>query len=464
MLYPVILSGGSGTRLWPLSREDYPKQFQKLTGDLSLLQHTALRVKDTARYHAPIIICNEAHRFIVAEQLRALDITPKAIVLEPEGRNTAPAAALAALIALTESPDAQLFLLPSDHYIQNVAAFGKDVASAAALAAKGKLVTFGITPSAPETGYGYIHKGKGHKVRQFVEKPDAKTAKSYVKSGDYYWNSGMFLFPAALYLQELNARAPEMVALCKDALGSARDDLDFTRPDAAIFKNIRADSIDYAVMEHTHHAAVIAAGFDWQDLGAWDALGALGTKDKAGNVVQGSSVALDCRNAFLRSDGPLVAAIGLDDVMVIATSDAVLVAPKNRAQQVKELVGELKKQGRTEATSHRLVYRPWGFYEGLYTGNRFQVKRLMVKPGGRLSLQKHQHRAEHWVVVEGTAHVTRDNQELTVKENESVYIPIGSTHRIENKGTDPLTLIEVQSGNYLGEDDIVRLDDVYGRT
>lgn len=470
LIHPVILSGGAGTRLWPLSREGYPKQFLPLMGEHSLLQQAILRVQKPGQFAAPILVCNESHRFLVAEQLRTIGVTPAAIILEPEGRNTAPAAAIAAHFALKADKNAQILVLPSDHYIDDTAQFQEDVAVASEAAKAGYLATFGIKPTQPETGYGYIRRGAAlkspagtHKLEAFVEKPDRKKAAAYIKTGKYYWNSGMFLFPAALYLEELKKRQPEMATLSAAALSNAQKDLDFLRPDAEIFKEIASDSIDYAVMEHITNGAVVPARFGWQDLGAWDALYDLEKKDKNKNVLLGHVHAEGVKGSYIRSEDKLTAVIGLKDIMVITTDDAVLVAPRKDAQKVKELVSALKAQNLPEATTHRRVFRPWGYYEGLCTGSRFQVKRLVVKPGGKLSLQQHRHRAEHWVVVSGNALVTRNNEEFAVNENESVYIPIGSTHRIQNPGKIPLAIIEVQTGTYLGEDDIVRLSDTYGR-
>lgn len=469
-IYPVILSGGVGTRLWPLSREKMPKQLLALTDDKTLLQKTVQRISGQPEFAAPIIICNEEHRFAIAEQMRAIGITPHAIILEPEGRNTAPAAAIAAQYLLREEENPLMLLLPADHFISDVKGFQQDVRLAAAAALEGKLVTFGLKPTSPETGYGYIEMGKPLKshsgvnsIKAFVEKPNKATAAKYVKSGNYLWNSGMFLFSARGYLDELDRLQPGISQGAVAVLSQSRDDLDFLRLPADAFANLPSISIDYAVMEHTSHGAIVPGRFDWRDLGAWDALWEMEAKDNEKNALLGNVIALDTKGSYIRSEGMLTAVLGLENVMVITTEDAILVAHRDKAQAVKDLVAEMKRRDLPEATTHRVVYRPWGMYEGLYTGNRFQVKRLVVKPGGKLSLQKHHHRAEHWVVVKGTAQVTRGNEQITAQENESIYIPIGMVHRVENPGKIPLTLIEVQSGSYLGEDDIVRLEDTYGR-
>lgn len=464
-MIPVILSGGSGTRLWPLSREAYPKQFLPLVGSDSLLQATWHRVAPLATA-APLVVANEEHRFMVAEQLREAGCETGTILLEPVGRNTAPAIAVAALEAMALGDDPLLLVLPSDHVITDVARFHTAVRQAQPAAEEGQLVTFGIVPAGPETGYGYIRAAAGEGVRAveaFVEKPDADTAAGYVASGAYFWNSGMFLFRASRYLQELARFRPQMLAACREAHAKARRDPDFVRLDREAFAASPSDSIDYAVMEKTDAAAVLPMDAGWNDVGSWSALWAIAGQDADGNAHRGDVIAQDCRNTLAWSDGRLLALLGLDDVVVVNTTDAVLVARKDRVQDVKGIVATLKQQQRPEAAVHRRVYRPWGSYDAVDAGERFQVKRITVKPGAALSLQMHHHRAEHWVVVKGTARVTRGDEVLLLSENQSAYIPIGVRHRLENPGKVPLELIEVQSGSYLGEDDIVRYDDVYGR-
>jgi mannose-1-phosphate guanylyltransferase/mannose-6-phosphate isomerase len=450
-ILPVILSGGSGTRLWPLSREAYPKQFLPLTGERTMLQATWLRVADVAA-HPPIVVANESHRFVAAEQLQQAGTAPSAILLEPIGRNTAPAIAAAALEARRNGDDPLLLVLPSDHLINDIARFHQAIAQAAAIAEQGKLVTFGIQPTAPETGYGYIKAVAGdgpRAIERFVEKPDLATAETYVASGEYYWNSGMFLFRASRYLEELERLQPQILAACRTAWEKARRDTDFIRLDADAFKASPSDSIDYAVMEKTGDAAVVP-------------LRDVSEQDADGNAHRGDVIAIDCRNTFAYGDR-LIAMVGLEDVIVVETNDAVLVGKSDRMQEVKDVVAQLKADGRSEATWHRKVYRPWGAYDSIDHGERFQVKRITVKPGGTLSLQMHHHRAEHWIVVSGTAEVTRGDEVLLLTENQSTYIPLGVTHRLRNPGKLPLELIEVQSGSYLGEDDIVRFEDTYGR-
>ncbi len=470
MIHPVILSGGSGTRLWPMSRSLYPKQLLALTGKRSLLQETALRVAGAAGFAPPLVIANEEHRFIIAEQLREIGVTPAALVLEPVGRNTAPAACVAALRLAASAPDALMLVMPSDHAIADLAAFRQATEHAAAAARAGHLVTFGIAPERAETGYGYIAKGQpidgvdgAFAVTGFVEKPDPPTAERYVASGDYFWNSGIFLFPVALYLAEIERLCPDMLAACKAALAGEQADADFVRLDKAAFTRCPSNSIDYAVMEHTTHAAMVPVAMGWSDLGSWDALWEMGVKDARGNAVSGNVVAEATRNCYLRSEAGLVAAIGVEDLVVVATDDAVMVAPRNRTQEVKQLVGRLIAERRDEADALSTVHRPWGTYRSLHNGHRVQVKHIMVRPGGKLSLQMHHHRAEHWVVVQGTAKIVRGNEEMILTEDQSTYIPLGTAHRLENPGKIPLHLIEVQSGSYLGEDDIVRFEDHYGR-
>lgn len=466
-LVPVILSGGSGTRLWPLSRSGHPKQFLALDGQHSMLQATWLRLSGLNGLRAPLVVTNEAHRFMVAEQLRQVDCRPEAIVLEPAGRNTAPAIAMAALQAQSSGADPLLLVLPSDHVVRDVAAFQTAVEQAVPAASDGALVTFGIVPDAPETGYGYIKLGTGEGVRgvdEFVEKPDATTARGYLDAGCYVWNSGMFLMRASRYLDELGKYRPDILEACHRAFAGATRDADFLRLDQAAFEACPADSIDYAVMEETDAARVLPIDVGWNDVGSWAALWQVAEHDDDGNAEHGDILALDCRNTFAWSERRLVAMIGLDDVVVVDTDDAVLVARKDCVQQVKEVVARLKGDARSEAALHRKVYRPWGAYDSIDRAERFQVKRITVKPGGQLSLQMHHHRAEHWVVVSGTARVTRGEDVFLLGENESTFIPMGTKHRMENPGKVPLELIEVQSGSYLGEDDIVRFEDVYGRS
>ncbi|MEX2643988.1 MAG: mannose-1-phosphate guanylyltransferase/mannose-6-phosphate isomerase [Acetobacterales bacterium] len=469
-VHPVILSGGSGTRLWPMSRAGYPKQFLALTGDRSQFQDTVRRVGG-AHFAAPLVIANEEHRFIVAEQLRALGTKAERIVLEPLGRNTAPAAAVAAQLLVRDDPEALMLLLPSDHSIADVDAFLAGVDRAADAAAGGALVTFGIRADRPETGYGYIRRGDPlpggdgcFSVAAFVEKPDVETAEGFVASGDYSWNSGMFLFPAALYLEELGAQHPKVLAKCREAIAAGTEDLDFFRLDRDALGAAESISIDYAVMEHTRRAAVVPVDIGWSDVGLWASLWEIGEHDGDGNVLNGDVLALDVRDSYVRGPGDrLIAVLGVKDMVIVVTDDVVLVADRRRTDEVRALVDRLKAAGRPEVARHRTDYRPWGSFTSIDAGRRFQVKRIVVKPGAALSLQKHHHRAEHWVVVAGTARVTRGEDEILLHENESTYIPIGEVHRLENPGKIDLHLIEVQSGSYLGEDDIVRLEDVYGR-
>src|SRR5829696_7147727 len=474
MIHPVILSGGSGTRLWPMSRSLYPKQLLALVGERSLLQETALRVTGDAGFAAPLIVANEEHRFIIAEQLREIGVAAEALILEPVGRNTAPAACVAALrLAQSQAPgdpDALMLVLASDHAIADLDAFHGAVDRAAAAGRAGYLVSLGITPDRPETGYGYIATGKPVKgcdgafaIKQFVEKPDAETAERYVASGEYFWNASIFLFPVKGYIAELERLRPEMLAACKKALAGAKADADFVRLDKAAFAACPGDSIDYAVMEHTTRAAVVPVGMGWSDLGSWDALWEMGEKDERGNALAGNVVAEATSNCYLRSEAGLVAAIGVEDIVVVATDDAVMVAPRNRTQEVRQLVGRLIAERRDEADALPTVHRPWGTYRALHNGHRVQVKHIMVRPGAKLSLQMHHHRAEHWVVVQGTAKIVRGDEEMVLTEDQSTYIPLGTVHRLENPGKIPLHVIEVQSGSYLGEDDIVRFEDHYGR-
>ena len=464
---PVILSGGAGTRLWPLSREMYPKQLLSLTGKQTMLQDTARRLAAIAGAIPPIVVCNEAHRFTVAEQIHALDIQPSAILLEPSGRNTAPAVALAALKALKMDPNATLVVAPADHVIRDAGKFQQAAEVAVALAQHEKLITFGIVAHAPESGYGYIRRGEGagpaYPVAQFIEKPPLDLALQYVAGGDYYWNSGMFVFKASRYLAELNSLAPDILAACTAAFQAAKTDLDFVRIDKAEFIKCRSESIDYAVMEKTQDALVLPLDVGWSDVGSWSSLFDVLPADEEGNVLQGDVMVHDTHDCYVHSTSRLVAAVGMEDHIIVETKDAILVAPKDRVQDVKDLVAKIKKSGRTESALHREVFRPWGSYDSIDSGERFQVKRLSVKPGGVLSLQMHHHRAEHWVVVQGAARITRNDETFLLAENESTFIPVGATHRIENPGKVPLHIIEVQSGSYLGEDDIVRFEDNYGR-
>ena len=468
-IYPVILSGGTGTRLWPLSRALYPKQLQPLHSDLSLLQETASRLKGE-QFAAPLIICNQEHRFIVAEQLHSIEIVPEAIVLEPMGRNTAPAAAVAAIILAERDPGAVMLLLPSDHVIQNSAAFQKAIDIALPTAHQGSLVTFGILPTGPETGYGYIKQGSEiadqpscFAVEAFVEKPDSATAEKFIEEGNYFWNGGIFLFTAARFMTELEHLSPGIAAACRQAVAKSTNDLDYHRLDKAAFATCPADSIDYAVMEKSADVAVVPVDMGWSDVGSWDALWQVLDKDQAGNVTAGDVLLKDTANSLIRSEDKLVAAVGLADTVVIATEDAILVSTKEASQNVKLVVDDLKAAGRSEHISHAKVYRPWGWYQTLEMRDRFQVKVLSLKPGAKISLQRHRQRAEHWVVVSGIATVTRGEEIIELEENQSTYIPIGMMHRIENKAESDLQLIEVQSGDYLGEDDIERFDDQYGR-
>ena len=465
-MIPVILSGGSGTRLWPLSRGQYPKQFLPLVSRHTMIQETVLRLTGLDELKAPIAVCNEDHRFMMAEQLWEIGVKPAAIILEPVGKNTAPAVAMAALTAASE--DDILLVLPADHVITDLAAFHKAIVQANALAKQGFLVTFGIVPTEPETGYGYIKRdtlqhGSAFSVAAFVEKPDTETAKHYLDSGDYYWNSGMFAFKAGTFLSELEKFNPDMLDCCRQALKAAICDLDFVRLDKDLFSTCPADSIDYAVMEKTDKAVVIPLDAGWNDVGSWSALWDVTDKDAYGNAISGDVLTVDTHNSFIHAQNKLVAVIGAHDLVVIETADAVMIAPKDRVQEVKEIVAQLKIQSRSEANVHRKAYRPWGYYDLVDSGERHQTKRIVVKPGGKLSVQRHHHRAEHWVVVKGTALVTKGDEKLLITENESTYIPLGIIHCLENPGVIPLEIVEVQSGSYLGEDDIVRFGDQYGR-
>jgi mannose-1-phosphate guanylyltransferase/mannose-6-phosphate isomerase len=469
LIVPVILSGGSGTRLWPVSRESFPKQLWPLISERSLIQETALRATGPA-FAPPVVVCNEAHRFLIAEQLREAGIEGARIVLEPVGRNSAPAIAAAALLVAEQDPGAVLWLMAADSAITRPDALEAALTAAVAAAAAGFIVTFGMKPDRPEVGYGYIEVGETltgapgvHRVARFVEKPDAAAAAALSADGRHLWNSGMFVFTAATLLSEMTQYAPAVVDAVRRAVAGRASDLDFIRLDRAAFISSPNISLDYAVAERTTRAAVVPADLGWSDVGSWGALWDLGDKDAGGNVVVGNVMLEGATDCYARSDGILTAVVGLRDVVLVTTEDAVLAVHRDRAQDVKKMVERLRAAGKTEATTHNICYRPWGFYESLIAGDRFQVKRIVVKPGEKLSLQKHYHRAEHWVVVHGTAIVTRDDDLITLRENESIYLPLGSTHRLENPGKIPLTLIEVQSGSYLGEDDIVRIEDTYGR-
>ncbi len=470
-LYPVVLCGGAGSRLWPMSRQLLPKQFLPLVSERTMLQETIERLRGLPGAEPPTVVSNNEHRFLVAEQLRAIGAPPRAQILEPIGRNTAPAVAVAALALERADPDAVMLVLPADHLIRDVETFHLAIGKAAAAARAGFLVTFGIRPDHAATGYGYIeggapiadHDSVFHVVR-FVEKPDAATARNFLERGTFAWNSGMFVLGARRYLEELGRHAPEMLSASRKAWEEAATDLDFVRLDEASFAACPADSIDYAVMEKTDVAAVVPVDIGWSDVGSWATLWEVGEKDERGNVLRGDVHVQAAENCYVRAEKRMVSVLGLSDAVVVETDDAVLVAARDEAQKVKDIVGKLDAAKRTEHVSHRRVYRPWGYYESIDAGQRFQVKRLMVNPGAALSLQMHHHRAEHWVVVSGTARVTRGDQVSLVAENESTYIPIGTKHRLENPGKLPLHLIEVQSGGYLGEDDIVRFEDLYKRS
>ena len=472
----VILSGGSGTRLWPASRENHPKQLLPLTSERSLLQETAVRLDDFAGGEVdrrPLVVTNEEYRFIIAEQLRQIGVRSPQIVLEPFGRNTAPALTLAALAALEEG-DPVLLVMPADHVITDLAAFQQAIAQGSSLAADGMLVTFGIVPDRAETGYGYIRAGQaiggGRELAEFVEKPDVDTAQRYLESGEYFWNSGIFMMKASVWLRAIERFRADIAEACRAAYEGRKPDADFIRLEQGAFERCPSDSIDYAVMERLANApeagkgVVVPMSAGWSDVGAWDALWAVSGKDEAGNAGRGEVLFEGCRNTLVHANDRLVAAVGCEDMIVVETPDAVMVAHKDRTQDVKKVVARLKAEGRSLTQSHRKVYRPWGWYDSIDEGERFQVKRIVVNPGAKLSLQMHHHRAEHWIVVKGTAEVTNGERVFLLAENESTYIPLGHTHRLANPGKVPLEIIEVQSGSYLGEDDIVRFEDTYGRS
>ncbi|RPJ81334.1 MAG: mannose-1-phosphate guanylyltransferase/mannose-6-phosphate isomerase [Deltaproteobacteria bacterium] len=469
MIFPVILAGGSGTRLWPLSRQLFPKQLMNLVNENTMLQNTILRLSDFQGINHPIIICNEEHRFMIAEQARRIHINPASIILEPVGRNTAPAVAIAALQALDVDEDPLLVVLPADHHIEDIHTFQQAISIGEHFSREGKLITFGIVPSAPETGYGYIQKGdpiaaahtdgKAVTIREFVEKPDLKTAEKYLASGNYCWNSGIFMFKALTVLAELKKYVPDMVAACERAFRKGRRDLDFFRLDAGEFSSCPSDSIDYAVMEKTDAGVMIPFDAGWNDLGSWEALWQVGKKDSSQNVIHGDVITHQVHRSYLHSTGRMIAAIGLKNHIVVETADAVLISPMDRVQDVKQIVDQLKSGNRKEALVHRRDYRPWGICESIDVGERFLVNRVTVKPGAKMSLQKHFHRAEHWIVVRGTALVTKGEEQIVLREDQSAYIPVGVDHRLENPGKIPLEIIEVHSGSYLGEEDIVRLED-----
>ncbi len=470
-MIPIIMSGGSGTRLWPLSRKNRPKQFISLVNDRSLFQNTLDRLEGLADLGSPIVVCNETHRFMVADQLQETWADSSTIILEPVGRNTAPAIALAALSAAEQhGPDAVLLVLAADHHMLDNEGFRSVVSKAGFLAEQGKMVTFGIVPTKPETGYGYIKAGsamaggEAFSVEQFVEKPDLATARTYLASGDFYWNSGMFMFKAGRYLEELGKLRPDILEVCKKSCEGSVCDLDFMRVSSEVFATCPDESIDYAVMEKTDSAVVIPLDVGWSDVGAWSALWELGEKDQQGNVVHGDVIHEGSEGCYFHADSKMIAALGVKNIVVVETADGVMIADKSRVQDIKNIVNTLKAAGRREPDFHREVHRPWGVYDSVDSGQRYQVKHITVKPGAKLSVQMHHHRAEHWVVVSGTANVLIGKEEQMLTENQSVYIPIGVIHSLENPGRIPLEIIEVQSGAYLGEDDIVRFDDIYGRT
>jgi len=467
-IVPVILSGGSGTRLWPLSRKQYPKQYLALASDNTMLQETILRLKGLDDLADPIIVCNADHRFLVAEQCQQIGIKNPTILLEPVGRNTAPAIAAAALQSLKDSDGSMLLVLSADHVIQDVKAFHQAINIANQQALNGKLATFGIVPTDANIGYGYIKSSKdnidgAYKVEEFVEKPNLKTAEFYLEQGSYLWNSGMFMFQARSFIDELTIHAPNIVTLINNAVNSATQDLDFIRLEKQAFESSPSDSIDCALMEKSDNVVVVPLNVQWNDIGAWPALYDIGTKDSQGNVIKGDVITQDTTNTYINADHHMVATIGVDNLIIIDTPDATFIATQDKAQEVKSIVESLQASSRCESNTHRKVYRPWGWYDSIELGEYFQVKRLHVKPGAKLSLQMHHKRAEHWVVVRGTATVTNGEQIFSLNKGESTYIPLGITHGLENQTNEPLEIIEVQSGIYLGEDDIVRFEDIYGR-
>tara|TARA_R110000822_G_scaffold40711_16_gene110552 strand:- start:135 stop:1535 length:1401 start_codon:yes stop_codon:yes gene_type:complete len=465
-MIPVIISGGTGTRLWPLSRKNKPKQFLSLFGEYSLFQNTLSRLSGLQDIDSPLIVCNTEHRFMVAEQLQEINIAAKDIILEPCARNTAPAIALAALRAIENDKDAVLLVLAADHVIQNIPAFHKAIEQAKKHAEQDKLVTFGIQPQSAHTGYGYIEavkKDQPSEVKRFIEKPELATAESYLAAGNFFWNSGMFMFKASAYLDELQQHSPEMLSACKASLEKSVIDLDFIRVETESFEHSPSDSIDYAVMEKTTKAFVVPLDAGWSDVGSWSSLWEAFPQDANNNVIIGDVITDSVHNSYIHSENRLVTVLGLDNVVVVETHDAIMVAHKDQAQEVKKIVEALNKQERKEVLTHRKCYRPWGSYDSVDYGERFQVKRITVNPGASLSLQMHYHRAEHWVVVSGTAEVTRDDEIILLGENESTFIPLGSVHRLRNPGRVPLEIVEVQSGSYLEEDDIIRLQDNYNR-
>lgn len=468
MITPVILCGGSGTRLWPLSRTSFPKQLLPLIDGKSLLQHTLLRIRDIPGVSDPIIVCNQDYRFLIAEQAREMGVKNPQIILEPEGKNTAPAVTIAALDLHSNANEKLMLVLPADHVITDHAKFIATVMQAAEIAKLNMMVTFGVIPTKPETGYGYIHKGEkiaadAYRVKQFVEKPKLASAENYIRSGEYYWNSGMFLFDVKTYLDEVAQHAPDILTTCKQCVDEMIVDLDFHRIKPELFSACRSESIDYAVMEKSNNIAVVSLQSDWSDLGSWTAMFDIRKPDEAGNVIEGDVVTYDVTNTYMHSENRLLAAVGVSDLAIIETADAVLVAHKNCAQDVKQLVGLLKSNKRVEVDKHKREYRPWGYYESLNQSTNYQVKQLVVKPGGKLSLQKHQFRSEHWVVIQGVATVTRGEDQFELSENQSTFIPAGVKHRLENNTATMLMLIEVQTGTYFGEDDIVRFEDIYHR-
>lgn len=463
MIYPVILSGGSGSRLWPLSREHHPKQLLSFLGGKTLLQEALCRLDGFEQVGPPLVVCNQEYRFLVAEQLKEVGKESQAIILEPAGRNTAPALTFAALMLFGADPEAMMMVMPADHLIRDLQAFHQALRPGVTQARKGGLVTFGIEPTGPETGYGYIKRTPSGNIEAFVEKPSAELALSYIASREYLWNAGLFVMKASVWLEEMALLSPDILEVCKAAFQRGKADGPFFQVDPEVFAECRSDSIDYAVMEKTQRGWVMPLLAGWSDVGAWSSFWEAGPRDTDGNVVQGDVWMKDSRNSLVVSQSRFVAAIGLDEMVVVETADAVLIAPKSRAQDVKDVVQNLKSRSRYEYKHHRKVHRPWGWYETVDQGVGFQVKRILVKPGAALSLQLHSHRAEHWVVLKGEARVTRDHEVFTLRENQSTYIPLGAKHRLENPGAEPLEIIEVQSGAYLGEDDIVRFEDVYNR-